>query len=198
LTTALSPVRHVALRIVPTLTRSNVVADVVVVEPDVHGDERGRFVETYRRSWFDLGREMIQGNRSEKQAGAVVGLHYHLHQADYWYVLRGTARVVLHDLRAGSPTEGATLVTDLDGEKDRGLFIPPGVAHGFASLTDVLLWYLVDGYYNAADELGVAWDDPDIGADWGVEDPVLSARDRSNPARKDIEPSLLPRYGLRT
>jgi dTDP-4-dehydrorhamnose 3,5-epimerase len=183
---------------VPTLTRSNVVADVVVVEPDVHGDERGRFVETYRRSWFDLGREMIQGNRSEKQAGAVVGLHYHLHQADYWYVLRGTARVVLHDLRAGSPTEGATLVTDLDGEKDRGLFIPPGVAHGFASLTDVLLWYLVDGYYNAADELGVAWDDPDIGADWGVEDPVLSARDRSNPARKDIEPSLLPRYGLRT
>ena len=82
--------------------------DVIVVEPDAHGDERGRFVETYRRSWFPLGREMIQGNRSTKQAGAIVGLHYHLHQSDYWYVLAGTARVVLHDLRQGSPTDGAT------------------------------------------------------------------------------------------
>ena len=71
----------------PSIEESKAIADVIVVEPDLHGDERGRFVETYRRSWFPLGREMIQGNRSEKQAGAVVGLHYHLHQADYWYVL---------------------------------------------------------------------------------------------------------------
>jgi dTDP-4-dehydrorhamnose 3,5-epimerase len=177
---------------------SAVINDVVVVEPDVHGDERGRFVETYRRSWFPLGREMIQGNRTEKQAGAVVGLHYHLHQADYWYVLRGRARVVLHDLRVGSSTEGATLALDLEEEDDRGVFIPPGVAHGFASLTDLLMWYLVDGYYNPADELGVAWDDPDIGADWGVAGPVLSARDRGNPRRQDIDPGRLPHYGLRT
>ncbi|HUC35879.1 MAG TPA: dTDP-4-dehydrorhamnose 3,5-epimerase [Acidimicrobiales bacterium] len=182
----------------PAIVPSGVITDVVVVEPDVHGDERGRFVETYRRSWLSLGREMIQGNRSEKEAGAVVGLHYHLHQADYWYVLRGRARVVLHDLRSGSPTEGATEVLDLDGAQDRGLFIPPGVAHGFASLTDVLLWYLVDGYYNPSDELGVAWDDPEIGADWGVKDPVLSDRDRANPARSAIEPDVRPRFGLRT
>ena len=181
-----------------TLTPSPVIADVVVVESSVHGDERGRFVETYRRSWFPLGREMIQGNRSEKQAGAVVGLHYHLHQADYWYVLRGRARVVLHDLRQGSPTEGATLVLDLDGAEDRGLFIPPGVAHGFASLSDVLLWYLVDGYYNPEDELGVAWDDPEIGADWGIDAPVLSERDKSNPRRGNIDPGRRPYYGLRT
>ena len=57
---------------------------------------------------------------------------------------------------------------DLDGELDNGVFIPPGVAHGFASLTDVLLWYLVDNYYNPDDELGVAWDDPEIAADWGL------------------------------
>lgn len=182
----------------PRIVPSELIADVVVVEPDVHGDRRGRFVETYRRSWLPLGREMVQANRSEKQAGAVVGLHYHLHQADYWYVLRGRARVVLHDLRVGSPTDGATEVIELDGEVDRGLFIPPGVAHGFASVTDLLLWYLVDGYYNAADELGVAWDDPEIGADWGVSDPVLSDRDRSNPGRSDIEPGLRPRFGLRT
>ena len=114
------------------------IADVLLREPASHGDARGRFVETYRREWLPLGREMVQGNRSEKQAGAVVGLHYHLHQADYWYVLRGTARVVLHDLRVGSPTEKTTFSVDLDGDDERGLFIPPGVAHGFASLTDVL------------------------------------------------------------
>jgi dTDP-4-dehydrorhamnose 3,5-epimerase len=183
---------------VPTIQVSDVIADVVVVDPDVHGDERGRFVETYRRAWLPLGREMIQGNRSEKQAGSVVGLHYHLHQADYWYVLRGHARVVLHDLRLGSPTEGKSLHLDLDGDLDRGVFIPPGVAHGFAAHTDLLLWYLVDGYYNAADELGVAWDDPEIGAQWGLSEPVLSARDRANPLRAELDSSVRPHYRLRT
>jgi len=88
----------------PQITESDVIAGVVVVTPDSHGDDRGRFVETYRRSWFPLCREMVQGNRSDKQAGAVVGLHFHRRQADYWYVLKGRARVVLHDLRQGSPT----------------------------------------------------------------------------------------------
>ncbi|MHB8221058.1 MAG: dTDP-4-dehydrorhamnose 3,5-epimerase family protein [Acidimicrobiales bacterium] len=182
----------------PGILPSETIADVIVVQPEAHGDDRGRFVETYRRQWLPLGREMVQANRSEKQAGAVVGLHYHLHQADYWYVLRGRARVVLHDLRQGSPTTGATQMLELDGGEDRGLFIPPGVAHGFASLTDVLLWYLVDGYYNPADELGLAWDDPDVGADWGVSSPVLSARDRHNPRRRDVDPGLRPRVGMRT
>jgi len=179
------------------ITESAEIADVVVAEPETHGDERGRFVETYRRSWFPLGREMVQGNRSEKQAGAVVGLHYHLHQADYWYLLRGRARVVLHDLRLGSPTEAVTMHLDLDGDVERGVFIPPGVAHGFASLTDMLMWYLVDGYYNPDDELGLAWDDPELGADWGVDAPVLSARDQANPARADIDAAFRPRFRLR-
>jgi dTDP-4-dehydrorhamnose 3,5-epimerase len=183
---------------VPQITPSDRIDDVVLVAPDVHGDPRGRFVETYRRQWLPLGREMVQGNRSEKAAGAVVGLHYHLHQADYWYVLRGTARVVLHDLRQGSATDGATEVLDLTGDEDRGLFIPPGVAHGFAALTDVLLWYLVDGYYNPADELGLAWDDPDLGVDWGIGDPIVSERDRANPRRADLAPGLVPRYPTRT
>jgi dTDP-4-dehydrorhamnose 3,5-epimerase len=169
-----------------------------LVVPDVHGDERGRFVETYRRQWLPLGREMVQANRSEKQAGALVGLHYHLHQSDYWYVLRGRIRVVLHDLREGSATDGATEVLELSGDEDRGLFIPPGVAHGFAALTDILLWYLVDGYYNPDDELGLAWDDPAVGADWGVTDPVLSGRDKANPTRQEIAPALRPRGRLRT
>jgi len=183
---------------VAKIEESDVVAGVVVVEPDSHGDERGRFVESYRRSWFPAGREMVQGNRSEKQAGALVGLHYHLHQADYWYLTRGHARVVLHDLREGSPTDGATLTLDLGDGVERGVFIPPGVAHGFAAHTDLTLTYLVDGYYNAADELGLAWDDHAVGADWGVIDPIVSERDRSNPCRGDIPPGRRPYWGLRT
>jgi dTDP-4-dehydrorhamnose 3,5-epimerase len=169
----------------------------------VFGDARGRFIETYRRAWFALGREMVQGNRADRQAGSVVGLHYHLHQADYWYVPYGRCRVVLHDLRVGSPTDGATLTIDLgardDGTHDhRGVFIPPGVAHGFAALTDMTITYLVDGYYNASDELGVAWDDPAIDADWGVTAPTLSQRDQGNPARADLPPGRRPYWPMRT
>jgi len=185
------------------VTESTTIHGAYHVEPVVHGDERGFFVETYRREWFPQGREMIQGNRGDRQAGAVVGLHYHLHQADYWYVPYGTARVVLHDLREGSPTAGATECFDLGRRADgthshAGVFIPPGVAHGFAALTDMTITYLVDGYYNPADELGVAWDDPAIDADWGVTDPVLSERDRNNPRRSDIDPQWRPHAALRT
>lgn len=185
------------------VTPSDVIDGVVVVRLGVHGDERGYFVETYRRNWFPTGREMVQSNRAERRAGAIVGLHYHLHQSDYWYVINGHARVVLHDLRTGSPTDGATLVVDL-GEVDGaahnhlGVCIPPGVAHGFSSITDLTLTYLVDGYYNPADELGLAWDDPAVAADWGLTDPVLSARDRANPRRDSIEPQWQPHAGLRT
>lgn len=166
---------------------------VVVVRPTGHGDDRGRFAETYRRSWFPDGREMVQGNRSDKLAGSVVGLHYHLRQADYWYVPRGTIRVVLHDLRAGSPTGGVTMSFDMgDGAGNEcGVYIPPGVGHGFAALTDATLTYLVDQYYDPDDELGVAWDDPDIGADWGVAEPILSGRDQRNPRRADLPPVML-------
>jgi dTDP-4-dehydrorhamnose 3,5-epimerase len=183
---------------VAIISESAEIAGVHVVEPDVHGDARGRFVETYRRSWFPNGREMIQGNRADRQQGAVVGLHYHLHQADYWYVPFGTARVVLHDLRQGGPTDGRTLVLELTGENHLGVFIPPGVAHGFAALTDMTITYLVDGYYNPADELGVAWDDPEVGADWGVTSPVLSARDQANPRRSDLPAAVRPTWPMRT
>jgi dTDP-4-dehydrorhamnose 3,5-epimerase len=186
-----------------TVSESETIAGVFVATPDVYGDQRGIFVETYRRSWFPGGREMVQGNRADRQAGSVVGLHYHLHQADFWYVPFGRARVVLHDLREGSPTDGSTLTLDLGGRHDgthdhSGVYIPPGVAHGFAAVTDMTITYLVDGYYNPADELGVAWDDPEIAADWGVPEPILSDRDQKNPRRADIEPQWRPHAGLRT
>src|SRR5436190_7709505 len=126
---------------------SDVIAGVHVVTPRVFGDERGQFVETYRREWIPGAREMLQANRADRRTGAVVGLHYHMHQADYWYVPFGTARMVLHDLRTGSPTDGATFSLDLSAENHTGVFIPPGVAHGFAALTEMTITYLVDGYY---------------------------------------------------
>ena len=177
---------------------SAAIAGVVIVTPVVHGDARGVFVESYRREWFPDGLEMVQGNRSDKAAGAVVGLHFHRHQSDYWYVPRGRARVVLHDLRCGSPTEAATLTVDIGEDDPRGVRIPPGVAHGFAALSDMTITYLVDGYFNPDDELGVAWDDPAIGAAWGVSNPTLSARDQANPRRADLPDRLRPRWGLRT
>jgi dTDP-4-dehydrorhamnose 3,5-epimerase len=182
----------------PTVRESELITGVFVVEPTIHGDQRGLFIETYRREWFPQGREMVQGNRANRQQGALVGLHYHLHQADYWYVPSGHARVVLHDLREGGPTDGATQMLDLTGDNHLGVYIPPGVAHGFAALTEMVITYLVDGYYNSADELGVAWDDPAIAADWGVDAPVLSDRDRKNPVRADISAGRRPYWPMRT
>ena len=135
------------------------VAGVVLVDPMVHRDDRGSFVETWRREWIPGCREMVQANRAERVAGSLVGLHYHRFQADYWTVAEGLVRVVLHDLRVGSPTDGATLCLDLGGggpDRHRGLYIPPGVAHGFAALSDLTITYLVDRTYDSSDELGVA------------------------------------------
>jgi dTDP-4-dehydrorhamnose 3,5-epimerase len=179
----------------PDIVPSGMIAGVILVSPLSHGDERGRFVESYRRSWFPEGREMVQANRSDKVARCLVGFHYHLHQADYWYPIRGLARTVLHDLREGSPTEGNTLAFDMGDSNQCGVYIPPGVAHGFAALTNVILTYLVDRYYSPDDELGVAWDDPDIAADWGLTEPILSNRDQKNPRKADLPTGLRPLFG---
>jgi dTDP-4-dehydrorhamnose 3,5-epimerase len=181
---------------VPIVELSDAITGVVIVMPDIHGDERGRFVETYRRAWFPTGREMVQSNCSDKEAGALVGLHYHLRQADYWWVVKGRARVVLHDLREGSPTERATLTLEIGDGNQQGVYIPPGVAHGFAALTDVTMTYLVDQYYDPDDELGVAWDDPEIAADWGLVDPILSARDHANLKRSAIPDERRPKANV--
>ena len=122
--------------------------------------------------------EMIQSNYSNKQAGALVGLHYHLHQADYWYVPIGITESSFTIFSRGGPTDGNTACFDISGENHWGVYIPPGVAHGFSAVTDVVMTYLVDGYYNPADELGVAWNDTEIGGDWVVTNPIVSERDQ--------------------
>ncbi len=179
------------------VTASSLIDGVVHVSPVVHLDSRGLFVESFRHEWVSGSRPMVQANRADRVTGSIVGLHYHLNQADYWYVPSGLVRVVLHDLRAGSPTEGATACFDLGGSgttAHEGVYIPPGVAHGFAAMTDATITYMVDAYYDPADELGVAWDDPGIAADWGLTmlTPVLSERDLANPGVADIPLDLRP------
>lgn len=156
-------------------------------------DERGRFMETFRKEWFpERSWEIVQTNRSDSRAGVLRGLHYHFRQVDYWYVPAGRVRAGLADLRRGSPTFGRAEMVELGEERQVGLYIPPGVAHGFLALTDATLTYLVDNYYDGGDEFGVAWDDPDLALEWGAAAPLLSARDRANPRLRAIPPAHMP------
>ncbi len=176
-----------------TITESPEIAGVLIVEPKIFADDRGMFIETFRQEWLPADApHMIQANRADRSEGTLVGLHYHLFQEDYWYVPNGRALVALHDLREDSPTDGASLAIEIGAHNHLGVYIPRGVAHGFYALTDMTITYLVDGYYNPADELGVAWDDPALGFDWPNLTPVVSERDQKNPRRTEIPPELRP------
>lgn len=152
------------------------ITGVVIKALTRHGDTRGGFTETYRQEWFE-GPAMLQGNRSDSAAGTIRGLHFHRRQADYWLCVRGALLACMFDARPGSPTEGVTQGVVLTGDTTSGIYIPPGVAHGFAALEDATLTYLVDNYYDGDDEFGVRWDDPEVAMDWGITDPILSVRD---------------------
>lgn len=171
------------------------ISGVLLVGLVGHGDDRGRFMETFRQEWLpDDAPRMVQGNRSDSIRGTLRGLHYHLHQADYWYVPTGTILVALHDLRPSSPSFGRSLAFEIGPGADNeiGVYIPPGVAHGFQAVTDATLTYLVDNYYDPNDENGLAWDDPDAAIPWPIPDPLLSDRDKVNPKRSDIPKDRLP------
>lgn len=183
-------VHDLSIRAVPRLTGDRVsaeareeagIAGAVLLRLVPHPDPRGSFSEVYRQEWLPENRPMVQSNWSRSRAGVLRGMHFHRAQADYWCFLEGQAQVGLYDLRPDSRTYRTGLSIELSAEAPTGLFIPPGVAHGFCARTDVGLQYLVDAYYTGADEFGVAWNDPDLGFHWAVGDPVLSERDRTNP-----------------
>jgi dTDP-4-dehydrorhamnose 3,5-epimerase len=178
----------------PVITESKHIPGVMIAELRPFVDERGRFIETFRKEWFPQ-REWhnVQTNRSESRAGVLRGLHYHFNQVDYWYVFGGCMRVGLADMRQSSPAYRQTLTIDIDAADNLGLFIPVGVAHGFLALTDVILFYIVDNYYDGSDEHGLAWNDPQIVVPWNAPTtPLISGRDAANPRFDEIPRDKLP------
>ncbi len=160
---------------------------VLIVEPDVFGDERGFFMETYAaRRYAECGitDEFVQDNHSRSVQGTLRGLHYQAHpgQAKLVRVVLGEVYDVAVDIRHGSPTFGQWVGVTLSAENKRQLYVPVGLAHGFCVTSPTAdFLYKVSSYYDAAQERGIAWDDPDLAIDWPVQAPILSARDRTHP-----------------
>ncbi len=169
---------------------------VVLVEPEVHGDARGFMVETYRSGvWADhgVGVEFVQHNHSRSSKGTLRGIHFQTEpgQAKLVRCPRGRIFDVAVDLRRASPSYGQWEGHVLDDETHRQLFIPVGFGHGFAVLSEVAdVTYLVSSLYDPLTEAGIAWDDPDVGVDWQVEDPLLSERDKSAPKLSEVAETL--------
>jgi len=169
---------------------------VVLIEPVVHGDERGFFVETFSRdAWRELGveAEFVQQNHSRSRRGTLRGIHFQTEpgQAKLVRCARGEILDVAVDLRRGSPTYGQWEAHRLDDVKHRQLFVPVGFGHGFAVLSEEAdVAYQVSSYFDPATEAGIAWDDPDIGIDWEIADPLLSERDKSAPKLADVADKL--------
>ena len=168
---------------------------LLVIEPKLFKDERGYFMEFFRKSEFkDLGvdLEFVQDNQSRSRRGTLRGLHFQKTQPQAKLVraVRGRVFDVAVDLRKGSPTFGRWHGVVLDDEARRLFFIPAGFAHGFLALSDGAEFaYKCSDYYLAEDEGGVLWNDPDIGIDWPlgeIGEPLLSEKDKNLPRLKDL------------
>lgn len=169
---------------------------VVLLEPEVHGDARGFMVETFRRdTWAELGVdvEFVQHNHSRSSKGTLRGIHFQTEpgQAKLVRCPRGRIFDVAVDLRTGSATYGEWEGYELDDEAHRQLFVPAGFGHGFAVLSETAdVTYLLSSTYDPATEAGIAWDDPEVGVEWPVEDPLLSERDKGAPRLAEVLDTL--------
>ena len=172
------------------------IADVVICEPLVHGDERGYFFESFRldklADFLGYKPEFIQDNESKSSRGVIRGLHFQLPpyaQTKLVRVIEGEVLDVAVDLREGSPTFGQSVSVLLSGENRKQLFIPRGFAHGFVVLSESAIFsYKVDSYYNQPSERGVIYNDPSIDIDWKLaeEELLMSAKDQILPLLKDM------------
>jgi len=168
------------------------IPEVVLIEPDVHRDPRGFFLETWhQRKYADAGitGPFVQDNHSQSCRGTLRGLHAQRRrpQGKLVRVMEGEVLDVAVDIRRGSPTFGRWVGDRLSGENLRQLWIPPGFAHGFCVLSErVHLEYKCTDFYDAGDEIAIAWDDPEIGIEWPLADPTLSAKDAAAPRLADV------------
>jgi dTDP-4-dehydrorhamnose 3,5-epimerase len=177
------------------------IPDVVVVEPVVHGDPRGFFLESWRSDSYREGgidAHFVQDNHSSSVHGTLRGLHAQLAphaQGKLVRVIEGEVYDVAVDIRRGSPSFGRYVAAVLSAENFRQIWVPPGFAHGFCVTSErAQVEYKCTATYAPECELAVAWDDPGIGIPWPVRDPILSDRDQAAPRLVDVG-ERLPRLG---
>ncbi len=169
------------------------IKDVILIKPKIFMDERGFFMETYKREDFEkagIRGEFLQDNHSRSRKGVLRGLHFQLEpyaQAKIVRCVRGEIYDVAVDLRKGSLTFGKYVGMILSEENGYELYIPRGFAHGFVVLSDVAdVVYKVDNKYSPEHECGLIWNDKDVGIDWPFSSPILSSKDRSWPTLKEL------------
>ena len=169
---------------------------VVIIEPRLFPDARGYFFESFSKREFEekVGKiEFVQDNESKSSYGVLRGLHFQkppYAQSKLVRVVKGAVMDVAVDIRKGSPTFGQHVAVELTEDNHRQFFIPRGFAHGFAVLTDeVIFQYKCDNFYAPASEGAIAWDDPDLGIDWRVpaEKVILSEKDKKHPRLKEMD-----------
>lgn len=169
---------------------------LVILTPDVFGDHRGFFMESWNKEKMEvlgLHYDFVQDNHSKSTVkGTLRGIHFQKAdkaQAKLVRCVKGAVLDVAVDLRHSSPTYKQWVAVELSEENKKQLLIPRGFGHGFVTLTDdVEFLYKADNYYTPEADGGIRWNDPEIGVEWGVEQPILSAKDEKNPLLKDVEP----------
>ena len=170
------------------------IEDVILVTPDVFGDDRGFFSETYKKSVFvenGIKDEFNQDNHSKSVKGVLRGLHYQskpMQQAKLVRCVRGSILDVAVDIRKGSKTFGKWVKRVLSEENKQMLYLPEGFAHGFVVLSDEAEFlYKVSNEYSRENDRGIRWNDPDIAVEWGIDfEPKLSEKDTKQPFLKDV------------
>lgn len=171
---------------------------VVIIEPSVHGDERGFFLEDWKASSYGkhgLPTAFAQSNISRSTKGVLRGLHYQFHQAQgkLVSVLEGSIFDVAVDVRPGSSSFGKWAGVELNATSHRQLYIPEGFAHGFIVLSDSALFhYHCTTEYSPQHEAAIAWNDPDIAVTWPCEPTAISAKDSAAPFLRDMPAERLP------
>jgi dTDP-4-dehydrorhamnose 3,5-epimerase len=174
------------------------IADLVIIEPKIFGDNRGFFMETYRESFYKaagIQTQFIQDNVSYSVKGTLRGMHFQIKQpqAKLVQVLTGEVFDVAVDLRPNSSTFGKWEGVYLSDTNKRQLYIPEGLAHGFCVVSDTAHFvYKCSDYYLADDEGGMLWSDPDVGIKWPIQNPILSEKDKSYPTLTNIPSTQLP------
>jgi dTDP-4-dehydrorhamnose 3,5-epimerase len=170
------------------------IADLLIIQPKIFSDERGYFFESFRMSILQergIDVRFVQDNESMSNRGVLRGLHLQAPpkaQAKLLRVVQGSIYDVAVDLRKDSPTYGAFFGAELSGENKTMLFIPEGFGHGFCCLEDhTIVQYKCSDYYAPDLEIGVRWDDPAIGIDWPIDQPILSEKDTKHPALADFK-----------